>query len=84
MNVTADNPKLKLIICRGPSCSLAGSAALVDWCRDLEAAGLGIASDVSRCTGNCEESPVVQWNGTYLTRCSPEKLTERLIEEDLL
>lgn len=76
--------KLTVVVCRGPSCSLMGGAALQNWCRDLETAGLNIRHGISPCTGNCQESPVVEWNGTYITEATPERLTERLIQEDLL
>lgn len=71
-----------MIVCKGPSCSLLGGEALLDWCRDLEAAGLPVEYEVSGCSGNCMESPVAQWNGRYLTECSPEKLTEELIRTE--
>ena len=58
--------------------------ALEAWCRDLASAGLPITHDITGCTGNCLESPVVQWNDRYLTECTPAKLTARLIEEELL
>lgn len=74
--------QLKLVICQGPSCSLMGSADLVVWCQDLENAGLAVSHQISGCTGYCLESPVVQWNGRFLTCCSPEKLTSQLIQED--
>lgn len=75
---------LKVVVCKGPSCSLMEAEDLMSWCADLAAAGLPIQHEESRCTGNCSESPVVEWNGRYLTECSPVKLTERLIEDGLL
>ena len=72
---------LNVVICQGPSCSLMGCRELLAWCDALKAAGLPINFNVSGCTGNCLESPVVEWNGRYLTESSPEKLTARLIEE---
>jgi NADH:ubiquinone oxidoreductase subunit E len=60
------------------------SADLLDWCRDLQAAQLPIQYSESLCTGNCTEAPVVQWNGRYETEASPERLTELLVEEDLM
>ena len=75
---------LRVVICKGPSCSLMNGEDLVAWCTALKAAGLPVEHAVSGCTGNCLESPVVQWNGCYLTECSPESLTERLIEEGLM
>lgn len=76
--------KLSVIVCRGPSCSLHDSAALVRWCEELAAAHLPITHDISPCTGNCHEAPVVEWNGVYLTEATPERLTSQLIAEDLL
>ena len=77
--------QLKIVVCKGPSCSLMGGDELVTWCEDLEKAGLAVCHQISGCTGNCLESPVVQWNGRYLTECSPEKLTSQLIQDgDLL
>ena len=75
---------LNVVVCKGPNCSLMNGDALEAWCRDLEAAGLPITHDITGCTGNCLESPVVQWNDRYLTMCTPAKLTARLIEEGLL
>ena len=75
---------LNVIVCRGPSCSLMGSDELVAWCRDLKAAGLPLRHDISGCTGNCVESPVVQWRDRYVTEASPEKLTELLIDEGIM
>lgn len=76
--------KLNIAVCKGPSCSLMGGSELKDWCEQLEAAGLAIQHQVTGCTGNCLESPVVEWNGRYLTDCSPEKLTAQLIEDGCL
>jgi NADH:ubiquinone oxidoreductase subunit E len=76
--------KLKIAVCTGPSCSLLGSSELRDWCGQLEAAGLDIHHEITGCTGNCLESPVVEWNGRYITECSPEKLTSQLIEDGCL
>ncbi len=75
------NGELRVIVCKGPSCSLLGGDALENWCRELNQAGLPVKHEVSGCTGNCLESPVVQWNGRYITECNPEKLTGQLIEE---
>ena len=75
---------LNVVVCKGPSCSLMNGSELEGWCRDLEAAGLPIDHDISGCTGNCLESPVVQWNGRYLTECTPAKLTEQLMEDGLM
>ena len=74
---------LEVVICRGPTCSLMDREALQAWCADLEAAGLPVTHEVSGCTGNCLEAPVVCWNGRIITEASPERLTETLIEEDL-
>lgn len=76
--------KLKIAICKGPSCSLLGADQLQTWCQELVQADLPIHYDITSCTGNCLESPVVEWNGEYVTDCSPAKLTERLISEDLM
>ena len=75
---------LEVVVCKGPSCSLMNGKELERWCEELEAAGLPLKHALSGCTGNCTESPVVQWNGHCLTHCSPQKLTERLIEENLM
>ena len=75
---------LNVVVCKGPSCCLMNGDALEAWCRDLAAAGLPVTHEISSCTGNCQESPVVQWNGRYLTECSPAKLTEQLMEDGLL
>ncbi|MDJ0841492.1 MAG: hypothetical protein QNK37_33600 [Acidobacteriota bacterium] len=75
---------LKVVVCKGPTCSLLNGGELEEWCRDLEAAGLPVSHEISGCTGNCLESPVVQWNGCYLTECSPAKLTEQLMEDGLM
>ena len=74
---------LQIRICRGPNCSLLGGDGLLQWCRDLIAAGIPIDHEISGCTGNCLEAPVVEWNGRYLTEMSPAKLTDQLIGEDL-
>lgn len=76
--------KLKVVVCKGPSCSLRGSSLLVSWCEDLAAAKLPIAHGISPCTGNCYEAPVVEWNGAYLTEVTPELLTSRLIDDGLM
>lgn len=81
MSQTSKN--LEVIVCRGPSCSVMDSADLMNWCRDLQAAELPVTCAESLCTGNCTEAPVVQWNGRYITEATPEKLTERLMHEDL-
>jgi NADH:ubiquinone oxidoreductase subunit E len=73
---------LAVVICKGPNCSLNNAGALVDWCAQLADAGLPVSHSISGCTGNCSEAPVVQWNGRYLTECSPEKLTEQWITDD--
>lgn len=75
---------LEVIVCKGPTCSLMNGSALEGWCEELEAAGLPLSHSISGCTGNCLASPVVCWNGEYLTGCSPVKLTARLIDEGLL
>ena len=79
--MTRQHQSLQVIVCKGPSCSLMGGTELEQWCDALEASGLPVSHEVSGCTGNCLESPVVQWNGRYLTECSPEKLTAQLIED---
>ena len=75
---------LSVVVCRGPSCSLMDSESLLSWCRDLQEAGLPISFEKSGCTGNCSECPVVQWNGRYLTQCSPARLTEQLILDGIM
>lgn len=75
---------LSVVVCKGPTCSAMDSAALQSWAEDLQGAGLPVHTDVTNCTGNCLEAPVVAWNGRYLTETSPEQLTARLIDEGLL
>ena len=77
-------PALKVIVCKGPSCSLFGAAELQRWCEELKRAGLSVEHQISGCTGNCLESPVVQWNDQYVTRATPEGLTGRMIEDNCL
>ena len=77
------NPdELHIRVCRGINCSIFGAGGLVQWCEDLIANGIPMDFDVSQCTGNCKESPVVAWNGEYLTQMSTEKLTIELMKED--
>ncbi len=76
--------RLEVVICQGPTCSLMNGEELHAWCADLGAAGLPIAHEVSGCTGNCLEAPVVEWNGRIITEASPALLTETLIDEGLL
>lgn len=76
-----ESGQLQIVVCKGPSCSLLGGDALQSWCEELVSAGLPVNHNISGCTGNCLESPVVQWNGRYLTECNPEKLTGQLIED---
>ncbi len=78
------NAVLNVTVCAGPSCSLMGGEALSAWRRQLAEAGLPIEGDDCGCTGNCLESPVVVWNGRFLTECTPESLTARLIDEGLM
>ncbi|CAM2006974.1 NAD(P)H-dependent oxidoreductase subunit E [Acanthopleuribacter pedis] len=78
-----DMQKLHLTICRGPSCGVMGSDALVAWCADLNAAGLPVSHEICGCTGNCTEAPVIELDGRYVTEVSPEKLTEILIERGI-
>lgn len=75
--------RLAISVCRGPSCSVMGSGALAQWCRDLIEAGIELEFQITSCTGNCQEAPVVQWNGRYLTEMNTAKMTEQLMEEDL-
>jgi len=75
---------LTVTVCQGPSCSLLGGQELIDWARQLSEAGLSVACSQSGCTGNCLESPVVQWNERYVVECTPAKLTELLIEEGVM
>ena len=82
--MTSKAGELTIVVCMGPSCSLMGGRDLVQWCKDLEAAGLAVSHQIRGCTGNCMESPVVQWNGRYLTACSPTQLTEKLINEEIM
>lgn len=81
---TQTKATLKVVVCKGPSCGLMGARRLEEWCADLENAGLSLEHDISGCTGNCLEAPVVQWNDRYLTECTPEKLTSQLIEDGCL
>ena len=61
-----------------------GRDELIEWCQDLSAAGIVLNQQISGCTGNCLEAPVVQWNDQLITNSSPEKLTQLLIESDSL
>lgn len=74
---------LHLTICRGPTCGIMGSDALVTWCVDLQNAGLAVSHEICGCTGNCCEAPVIELDSTYETEVTPERLTEILIERGL-
>lgn len=76
--------RLDIVVCKGPTCGFMGGSDLEAWCRDLEAAGLPIRHEICGCTGNCMESPVVVWNGKFVTEADPEKLTALLIEEGIM
>lgn len=80
--MSATSKTLSITVCRGPSCSLLGSSALVSWCRDLADAGIALDFQISSCTGHCQEAPIVAWNGSFLTQMSPAKMTEALIQEE--
>jgi len=70
---------LSILVCRGPSCCLMGSRAIAEWCQDLKSAGIELDFQITSCTGHCQEAPVVQWNGRYLTQMSPARMTRQLI-----
>lgn len=72
---------LSVQVCRGPSCCLMGSRSLVEWCQDLIDAGIELDYQITSCTGHCQEAPVVQWNGRFLTQMSPAGMTRQLIGE---
>lgn len=82
--MTSSSKTLSISVCRGPSCSLMGSAALADWCRDLQDAGIEINFEITSCTGHCKEAPIVAWNGKFLTEMSTAKMTEQLIAAENL
>ncbi len=72
-------------ICKNLSCSLLGSAELLQWLKDKYSLTPGQTDSDGRftlttveCLGACGDAPVVQINDEYHANCTPERLEQIL------